>query len=110
MQAQQSVADFVLGKILTGDLQLLRSRISLAEAAYQEALAKEPHSSAALRGLGETLYRAGRYSESLARCEAGLQADPDDILVAVGVAKSELALERVQDAGNAAASAPTSPT
>jgi tetratricopeptide (TPR) repeat protein len=98
LQAQQSVADFVLGKTLIGDLQLLRSRISLAEAAYREALAKEPHCAAALRGLGETLYRAGRYSESLARCEAGLQSDPDNVLVAVGVAKAELALERVQDA------------
>jgi len=99
LPAQQSVADFVLGKVLTGDLQLIRSRISLAEAAYQEALDKNPRSAAALRGLGETLYRAGRYSESLARFEAGLQADPDDVMVAVGVAKAQLALERVRDAG-----------
>lgn len=95
---QQSPVDFVVAKTLSGDLQLMGSRISLAEASYQEALAKDPRSSAALRGLGETLYRAGRYSESLARFEAGLQADPDDVLVAVGVAKAELALERVREA------------
>ncbi|HMA96138.1 MAG TPA: tetratricopeptide repeat protein, partial [Polyangiaceae bacterium] len=94
-----SVAEFVAAKTLSGDLHLLGSRISLAEAAYQEALAKDPRSSAALRGLGETLYRAGRYSESLARFEAGLQADPDDVMVAVGVAKAQLALERVREAG-----------
>ncbi len=99
LETQQSVADFVLGKTLTGDLHLLRSRISLAEAAFQEALEKDPRSAAALRGLGETLYRAGRYSESLARYEAGLQADPDDVLVAVGAAKAQLALERVREAG-----------
>lgn len=99
LEAQQSVADFVLGKTLTGDLNLLRSRISLAEAAYQEALEKNPRSAAALCGLGETLYRAGRYSESLARFEAGLQADPDDVMVAVGAAKAQLALERVREAG-----------
>lgn len=96
--SQQSLADFVSAKTLSGDLHLMGSRISLAEAAYQEALAKDPRSSAALRGLGETLYRAGRYAESLARFEAGLQADPDDVLVAVGVAKAQLALERVREA------------
>lgn len=95
---QQSTADFVTAKTLSGDLHLMGSRISLAETAYQEALAKDPRSSAALRGLGETLYRAGRYAESLARFEAGLQADPDDVLVAVGVAKAQLALERVREA------------
>jgi tetratricopeptide (TPR) repeat protein len=98
LQNHQSTADFVLGKTLTGDLYLLRSRISQAEASYQEALAKDPHSAPALRGLGETLYRAGRYSESLARFEAGLQADPDDVLMAVGAAKAQLALERVREA------------
>jgi cellulose synthase operon protein C len=98
LEAQQSVADFVLGMTLTGDLHLLRSHISQAEAAYQHALSKDPRCAPALRGLGETLYRAGRYSESLARYEAGLQADPDDVLVAVGAAKAQLALERVREA------------
>jgi tetratricopeptide (TPR) repeat protein len=93
-----SLNDFVQAKTLNGDVHLLRSRISLAETSYQEAIAKEPKSASALRGLGETLYRAGRFSEALARFEAGVQAAPDQIDAAVGVAKSQLALERIREA------------
>jgi tetratricopeptide (TPR) repeat protein len=95
----KSVGDFVQAKILSGDVNFLRSRISLAETSYQEALAKEPKSASALRGLGETLYRAGRYAEALARFEAAVQAAPDNVEAAVGVAKSELSLERIREAG-----------
>jgi tetratricopeptide (TPR) repeat protein len=83
---------------LLGDIHLERSRISHAESSYGEALKINPKSAGALRGLGETLYRAGRYTEALARFEAGAQADPDDVSVKVGVAKLLLALERLQDA------------
>jgi predicted Zn finger-like uncharacterized protein len=83
---------------LLGDIHLSRSRISRAEAAYGEALKIDPKAARALIGLGEALYRAGRYSEAQARFEAGSQADPDDVLAKVGVAKSKLLLERLEDA------------
>ncbi len=83
---------------MLGDLNLVRSRISAAEEAYSKALASDPRCSPALRGLGETLYRAGRFSEALARFEAAVQADPDDSTAAVGVAKTQLSLERVREA------------
>ncbi|HTU59224.1 MAG TPA: tetratricopeptide repeat protein, partial [Polyangiales bacterium] len=83
---------------LLGDIHLGRSRISRAEEAYTNALKINPKAAHALIGLGEALYRAGRYSEAQARFEAGTQAEPDDLLAKVGVAKSKLMLERVEDA------------
>lgn len=96
--ADASPAELVSMQTMLGDLNLSRSRISAAEAAYSKALASDPRCSGALRGLGEALYRTGRFSESLARFEAAAQADPDDSTAAVGVAKSLLSLERVRDA------------
>ena len=96
--ADASPAELVSMQTMLGDLNLSRSRISAAEAAYSKALASDPRCSGALRGLGEALYRTGRFSESLARFEAAAQADPDDSTAAVGVAKSQLSLERVRDA------------
>ncbi len=51
-----------------------------------------------MNGLGDALYRAGRFSEAQARFEASTQADPDDLSAKIGVAKSKLSLERVDDA------------
>lgn len=83
---------------LLGVLHLGRSRISAAESAFADALKINPKAARALVGLGDSLYRAGRYSEAQARFEAGTQADPDDLTAKIGVAKSKLALERVQEA------------
>jgi tetratricopeptide (TPR) repeat protein len=90
--------EIVAAQTLLGDIDLARSRISHAETAYGEALQIDPKAAGALRGLGDALYRAGRYSEALARFEAATQADPDDIPSKVGVAKTKIALERLQDA------------
>ena len=97
-QSEASPSEQVSTQTLLGDLNLGRSRISVAELAYTKALSYDPRSSAALRGLGEALYRAGRYAEALARFEAAVQADPDDTIAAVGVAKTQLSLERVREA------------
>ncbi|MFO7181276.1 MAG: tetratricopeptide repeat protein, partial [Pseudomonadota bacterium] len=83
---------------LLGDIHLERSRISRAEGAYREALKLDPNAGAALSGLGEALFRAGRYSEAQARFEAGAQKSPDELAAKVGVAKSKLMLERVEEA------------
>ena len=90
--------EMVQAYTLLGGVHLSRSRISAAESAFGEALKINPKASRALVGLGDSLYRAGRYSEAQARFEAGTQADPDDLAAKVGVAKSKLALERVQEA------------
>ncbi len=97
-ESDASPAEQVSTQTLLGDLSLARSRISVAESAYAKALSYDPRSSAALRGLGEALYRAGRYAEALARFEAAAQADPDDTSATVGVAKTQLSLERVREA------------
>jgi cellulose synthase operon protein C len=90
--------EIVSAQTLLGDIHLARSRMSQAEAAYGEALKINPKAARALNGLGDALYRAGRYSEAQARFEASTQADPDDLSAKIGVAKSKLGLERVEDA------------
>jgi tetratricopeptide (TPR) repeat protein len=96
--ANASPEERVSAHTLLGLLHLGRSRITAAEAAFAEALKINPKASRALVGLGDSLYRAGRYSEAQARYEAGTQADPDDLAAKIGVAKSKLSLERVQEA------------
>jgi cellulose synthase operon protein C len=93
-----SPEELVQAYTLLGNVHLGRSRISAAESAFSDALKINPKASRALVGLGDSLYRAGRYSEAQARFEAGAAADPDDLLAKVGVAKSKLSLERVQEA------------
>jgi tetratricopeptide (TPR) repeat protein len=88
----------VSAQTLLGAIHLARSRITHAENAYDAALQIDPKAAGALTGLGEALYRAGRYSEALARFEAGIQADPDDLTAKIGVAKTKLMLERPDDA------------
>jgi len=90
--------ELVQAYTLLGNVHLGRSRISAAESAFGEALKINPKASRALVGLGDSLYRAGRYSEAQARFEAGAAADPDDLPAKIGVAKSKLALERIQEA------------
>jgi tetratricopeptide (TPR) repeat protein len=97
--SEASPDEIVSAQTLLGDIHLARSRMSQAEAAYSEALKINPKAARALNGLGDALYRAGRFSEAQARFEASTQADPDDLSAKIGVAKSKLALERVEDAG-----------
>jgi tetratricopeptide (TPR) repeat protein len=93
-----SPEEIVLAQTLLGEIQLARSHMSLAEAAFGEALKINPKEAPALIGLGETLYRASRYSEAQARFEAATQADPDNLQAQIGVAKAKLGLERVEEA------------
>lgn len=83
---------------LIGDLHLGRSRVSQAEAAYNAALAINPNVVRALRGLGEVLFRQGRYSEAAARFEAATRADARDLEANIGMVKTLVALERIADA------------
>ena len=96
--AAASPDELVNAQTLLGDIHLARSRMSQAEVAYSEALKINPKAARALNGLGDALYRAGRFSEAQARFEASTQADPDDLSAKIGVAKAKLALERVEDA------------
>ena len=44
------------------------------------------------------LYREGRFTDALARFEAGIQADPEGMAAKIGTAKTKIALERLQEA------------
>jgi tetratricopeptide (TPR) repeat protein len=89
---------------LLGEIHLNRGRVTQAEAAFGEAikiaevLKASARAARALGGLGEALFIAGRYSQAIARFKAAAQADPDDIIAQVGVAKSSIELERLEEA------------
>ena len=100
--AAASSGELVEAFTLLGEVHLARSRVTHAEKAFSEALKIDPKSARALVGLGDALYRSGRYSEALARFEAAVQADEQEVTAKVGVAKTTLALERLQDAMAAA--------
>lgn len=93
-----SPKELVTAHILLGNAYLARSRIGLAEAEFGAALKVNPRTAAALRGLGATLHAAARYSEALARYEAAVQADPNDMEAKIGVVQCKLVLERVKEA------------
>ena len=95
------LGELVEAHTLLGEVHLARSRVTHAEKSFSEALKIDPKSASALVGLGDALYRAGRYSEALARFEAAAQADAKEVTARVGVAKTALALERLQDAATA---------
>lgn len=97
-RATASPSELVKAHTLLGEIHLARSRITHAEASFAEALKIDSKAAAALVGLGDALYRSGRYSEALARFQAAVQADADDVLAQVGVAKTTIALERLNDA------------
>jgi tetratricopeptide (TPR) repeat protein len=98
LRERASALELVDTYTLIGDIHLELSRVSLAEAAFGEALKVRPQAARALAGLGDTLYRAGRYSEALARFAAAIQVDPDELMAAVGAAKTKLALEKPREA------------
>jgi tetratricopeptide (TPR) repeat protein len=79
-------------------VHLARSRLTLAESTLGEALKIDPKAGPALTGMGELLYREGRYTDALARFETGVQADPEGIAAKIGAAKTKIALERLQEA------------
>ena len=93
-----STRDLVGAHTLVGEISLRRSRVSAAEAAFNEALKLDPKASAALAGVGEALYRAGRHAEALARFGSAMESDPEAIEPKIGVAKTKIALERLSEA------------
>jgi len=93
-----SRAELVSIHTLNGQVHLARSRMSAAEEAFAEALKLDPKDANALCGFGEVLYREGRFAEALARFEAGMQADAENVAARIGAAKARIALERLQEA------------
>ena len=79
-------------------VHMARSRLTPAESTLAEALKIDPKAGPALAGMGELLYREGRYTDALARFEAGVQADPEGVAAKIGAAKTKIALERLQEA------------
>jgi len=93
-----SKGEQVAAQTLLGQINLSHSRMSLSEAAFAEALKLDPKDAEALCGFGEVLFREGRFAEALARYEAAMQANAENVIARVGAAKTKIALERLQDA------------
>jgi tetratricopeptide (TPR) repeat protein len=93
-----SQQELVEAYIQLGRVQLLASRMSQAQEAYNEALKLNPQAVPALVGSGELFYRAGRFSEAEARFESASRADADNLDAKVGTAKTWFSLERHKEA------------
>ena len=93
-----SPEEVIAAETLLGDIHMARGQIAVAEAAYTRALKVRPTDAPALVGLGETLFRSGRYADALARFEAATQANATNVAAKIGAAKSKLLLERIEDA------------
>jgi cellulose synthase operon protein C len=98
VKATAGAADLIATHALIGQIHLARSRVSQAEASFNEAIKLQPKAPAGLLGLGETLYRSGRFADALARFNAAMEADPESVPAKVGSAKTKIALERLQEA------------
>lgn len=96
--AKASPDELVAAETLLGDIHLARSHVSLAIAAYERATKLSARASRALTGMGQALFQSGRFSEALARFEAASQSDPADVAAQIGMAKSKLSLERIEEA------------
>jgi predicted Zn finger-like uncharacterized protein len=93
-----SPAELVEALTVMARVHMARSRMTQAEHALDEALKIDPKAGPALAGMGEVLYRQGRFTDALARFEAGIQADPEGSAAKIGAAKTKIALERLQEA------------
>mgnify|MGYP002078853561 CR=1 FL=1 len=93
-----SQQELVEAYIQLGRVQLLASRMSQAQEAYNEALKLNPQAVPALVGSGELFYRAGRFSEAEARFESASRADADNLDAKIGSAKTWFSLERHKEA------------
>ena len=83
---------------LLGQLHLNRGRIKAAEEAFSLALGIDRGNTIAQRGLAESLFASGLYSEALAHFESALKREPNNLRVHLGVVESKLMLESLEDA------------
>src|SRR6185295_8028774 len=74
-----------------GNLHHDKDDLPIAESCYRRALTLAPRDTAALCGLGLTLWQSGRPDEALASYRAALGVDPDhpETLVNLGIARGE---------------------
>jgi tetratricopeptide (TPR) repeat protein len=93
-----SPGEAALAHSVLGELHSSQGRSGPAQHAFEEALAIDRTFPRALIGLGETLHRAGRNSEALARFEAAARAEPGSLAAELGIAKSQILLAKLPEA------------
>ncbi len=93
-----SPGEQVQALVILGDLHLSRSRIKKAETVFTQALKLNSGSAPAQRGLAQALFDSGRYTEALTRFEASLQRDPESLSANLGLVRSKMRLEQMEDA------------
>jgi Flp pilus assembly protein TadD len=97
-----------------GKESLDKEDLAVAEYYFVAALNKEPHSEAALTGLGEVLQRRGKFDEADATFRRALQTTPDSVAATVGLGRvcrdrgdDEEALQHLRRAAQLAPDDPT---
>jgi tetratricopeptide (TPR) repeat protein len=88
----------VLAHTLLGEIHLERGRLSKAEGEFTLALEDDPKAIRASVGLGDTLFAAGRFAAALARYEVVARDKDTPLSATLGVVKTQLALDRVEQA------------
>jgi tetratricopeptide (TPR) repeat protein len=93
-----SIQERVTAHTLLAEMHLTRGRTSKAEGEFDLALQLDPKDERALVGLGNSFFQAGRHAAALARFEAAVSSVPTSVGAQVGVAKAQLALEKLDEA------------
>src|SRR5690606_33514094 len=83
---------------ILGELHLRRAHLKKAEEAFGAALSLDAGAWKAQRGLAQVFFQSGRYSEALARFEGAVRAAPADLVSALGVVRTKMRLEQLEDA------------
>ncbi len=95
---EASPGEAALAHCVLGELHSSQGRSAPAQQEFEAALVVDRTLTRALIGLGEVLHQAGRHSEALARFEAAANAEPQNLLARLGVAKSQIQLARLTEA------------
>ena len=93
-----SPGEAALAHSVLGEVHLAHGRVAPAQQAFEEALSVDRNFPRALVGLGETLELAGRHAEALARFEAAVHAQPGWLPAELGMAKTQIQLQRLPEA------------
>jgi tetratricopeptide (TPR) repeat protein len=93
-----SVSERAEACVVAGQIELLRDRVTAAQARFQRALELDPRSAAALVGIGQILLRQDNPADAVARFRNALSAERGNLDATIGVAEASLALGQAGDA------------
>lgn len=87
-----------LGYVKLGEMRMVQKKVNEAEAAYRQALARDPHSLEALEGLMNVAFSRNKPADALKLVQDQLQQNPDSIPLLILLAKTQLNNRQPEDA------------